>query len=159
MAIFKYPSIKPFFMGIAVAVGFFIGLNETGILQRFDFVGMYYLNTDRGKVHRKDPVFAELATINFPGYESYLQNIPLVLSEESQFSEPHQLLQNGDRIRFNIPRFLNFELAEILAPQVAILGTSLTREGIRPDIISRDNGYDRVLNFSISGARFSESVR
>ncbi len=144
-----------FFVGVSVPVGVFTLVHKSKILAEAGFLDPSLINSDRGKISRESVLFSEIAKINFPGYGEILTQSTIPLSEESQFASPTQLLSNGDRINFNIPKFLPFQLTLIKAPKIIILGSSIARDGIRPDILQKELGVDSVLNLSLSGAKFS----
>ena len=144
-----------FLVGITLPLVFFYQIHKSNALDGLGLLDPHSINSDRGKIKRNTALFHELTKINFPGYESILSENYVRLSEESQFATPTQLLSNRERIMINIPRFLPFELILKQSPQVIILGSSVARDGIRPDILKTKLGLTRVLNLSISSAKFS----
>ena len=144
-----------FFVGVGISVGLFTFIHDSKVLNEAGFLDPSLVNSDRGKISRESALFSEIAQINFPGYGQILNGNAISLSEESQFASPTQLLSSGERINFNIPRFLPFQLTLIKAPKIIILGSSIARDGIRPDILQKELGVESVLNLSLSGARFS----
>ena len=148
-------SALGFFAGMAGVIAVLIAVQSLGLLESLGLLTPDHLNTTLGLKHRNDPVTRKLLAINFPGHQDEIERIGPQLSETSQFSEPHQLLADGRRVKFNIPRYLPFILAASKPPDVIILGTSRARDGVRPDKLSEALGEAAVLNFAFSGARFT----
>jgi hypothetical protein len=115
-------------------------------------IGRDRLLTSAGLLAADDPLTRELLSILFPGYEQEIDALQPDLLENSEFSSPTLLLDDGRKVNVMVPRHLPFELAQAATPQVVILGTSRAREGVRPDVLSRALGGARVINLAVSGA-------
>lgn len=112
-----------------------------------------FLQTSAGPFHRDHPIATEVLGIVFPGYEAEIAALRPTLLERNQFAVVSLLLKNGRQTTLNVPRQLPFDLARIHPPDVLILGSSRTREGIRPDVLAEALPYvQRVINGSVSGA-------
>jgi hypothetical protein len=110
-----------------------------------------YLLTNAGPIYRNSPEGQEILGILFPGYPAILAQLAPKLREQNEFAVVSVGLNDGRRVRLNIPRYLPFELAAAATPDILILGTSHTREGLRPDVLAHELGMHRVINASISG--------
>lgn len=116
------------------------------------------LFTSEGLFGRDHPLTQRLLSILFPGYEDEIRALEPNLLENSEFASPTLVLEDGRRVKVMIPRNLPFRLARAKAPDVIVFGTSRAREGVRPDVLSRELGAKRVLNMSVSAATM-ETIR
>ena len=108
--------------------------------------------TDDGPFADNHPVVQNILRIYFPGYDRELKQFHPKLAERYEFAVVSVLLDDRSEIRVNIPRGLPFELARTAPPDALILGSSRSREGIRPDVLAAElPNIERVINGSVAG--------
>lgn len=117
-----------------------------------------YLNSRTGFLERNDPETQGVFAALFPGYADILERLRPRLNDDEEFAVTSVLLEDGRQVRVLVPRALPFQLAAERTPDALIIGTSRSREGIRPDVLAETLGLRTVLNGSVSGANLSTTA-